>query len=1128
MSTIVTRAGKGSPLTNAEVDANFTNLNDDKLESADLSGYAELTGAEFTGEVDATGFNGDLTGAILFKGQAGEALTKGDPVYISGISGNKTVVSKADANDASKMPCFGIVDATVSLNADCSVVTFGTLQGLDTSGFTEGDELFVSDTGTLTTTAPTGEASLLQKLAKVTRSHQTAGSIKVMGAGRTNAVPNLNDGNFFLGNGSNQAVSADFSDSVLGEISAGTGISISATGEIANTAPDQTVSLTGAGTTSVTGTYPNFTITGAGTTYTAGTGITLTGSEFSLTDTNTKLNTSGGTLTGNLTFQGNGTRINLPEHHYINYRFEMDDVDNNGTVYVLLCQNAANNDVNGRITMDRTSGLRHACAVDIVVSSGNSSDPKGSLVANSVTGAAAGASYKLVTVTYNTFSYVALEITNPDNYYETFGAYFTGRLKNTSTNYFLVKTADDLSDITDISDGSARHTFQGDLEVFDNIEVDGTVDGRDIATDGTKLDTIETNADVTDTDNVTAAGALMDSEVTNLAQVKGFDSSDYATAAQGTKADAALPTTGGTMTGNISFGDSTLGTPKQITFGDSDDFAIYHDSINSYVVETGAGGLILGGVSFVDIGNGTTESYAQFSTDGISLADNKKIQLGESDDLEIHHDGSNSYVVDGGTGNLYIGGSSYVDIGNGASGVGGQTYARFNTSGSCDLKYNNVNKLSTTNTGIDVSGTATMDGLAVGTTSDAYSQVLINSSTTGESELRMGDTDTDAGSIAYTNSDDTMTFRAAAGARMSLDSSGLDVTGTVTADGLSLGDSEKATFGASGDLEIYHNGAHSFISDVGNGSLFLRGDTQVRLQNGSENAVLCQKDAGVTVYYNNSAKLATTNTGVSVTGDIAVSGTVDGRLVGTDGARLDTIPYHRVKELALRSASSSALALSTNLVDIGTILDIIHPSTPVAASRYVDLKLYLDWRYVSSNTNDLELQVTIIVPFGAPTVNLGSYTYTYVNYAGSGYVSGSYEAWGYVSGDVTHHFTEFGRINKTGTSSGTSTKVRAWQYNESLDRTYFLAESSPGFSLSTGDTVYWHPYDWESAGTALYKTIEIDERYVSYGHQSESLKFKVAYDDSRLTYRFKMKEVTTTDSAVLDTASVTLTDVGEV
>ncbi len=83
------------------------------------------------------------------------------------------------------------------------------------------------------------------------------------------------------------------------------------------------------------------------------------------------------------------------------------------------------------------------------------------------------------------------------------------------------------------------------------ITTNSTFDGRDVATDGTKLDTIETNADVTDTANVTSAGALMDSEVTNLAQVKAFDSSDYATAAQGTTADAALPTTGGAMTGAI-------------------------------------------------------------------------------------------------------------------------------------------------------------------------------------------------------------------------------------------------------------------------------------------------------------------------------------------------------------------------------------------------------------------------------------------------------------------------------------------------------------------------------------------------------------------------------------------------
>ena len=68
--------------------------------------------------------------------------------------------------------------------------------------------------------------------------------------------------------------------------SAGSGISLSGT-TFSNSAPDQTVALTGAGATSVSGTYPNFTITSTdtntntNTTYSAGSGITLSGTTFS-------------------------------------------------------------------------------------------------------------------------------------------------------------------------------------------------------------------------------------------------------------------------------------------------------------------------------------------------------------------------------------------------------------------------------------------------------------------------------------------------------------------------------------------------------------------------------------------------------------------------------------------------------------------------------------------------------------------------------------------------------------------------------------------------------------------------------------------------------------------------------
>jgi len=81
-------------------------------------------------------------------------------------------------------------------------------------------------------------------------------------------------------------------------------------------------------------------------------------------------------------------------------------------------------------------------------------------------------------------------------------------------------------------------TYQDDDGTIDFVVASQT-DENFTTADHSKLDGIEASADVTDTANVTSAGALMDSEVTNLSQVKAFDSSDYATAAQGTKADSA-------------------------------------------------------------------------------------------------------------------------------------------------------------------------------------------------------------------------------------------------------------------------------------------------------------------------------------------------------------------------------------------------------------------------------------------------------------------------------------------------------------------------------------------------------------------------------------------------------------
>lgn len=159
------------------------------------------------GELEASIFIGYLRGAIIFQAKAGEDMSKGSPIYISGedLTGNKPVVEIADCNDFNKMPCFGLSLNTVNANQNVSIVTFGTISGLNTSSFNQGDILYVSENGTLTNIRPKTESSLIQNIGKVIRSHSSAGSIKVGGAGRTNDVPNLNQGNVFIGDSSNCA-----------------------------------------------------------------------------------------------------------------------------------------------------------------------------------------------------------------------------------------------------------------------------------------------------------------------------------------------------------------------------------------------------------------------------------------------------------------------------------------------------------------------------------------------------------------------------------------------------------------------------------------------------------------------------------------------------------------------------------------------------------------------------------------------------------------------------------------------------------------------------------------------------------------------------------------------------------
>jgi len=130
---------------------------------------------------------------------------------------------------------------------------------------------------------------------------------------------------------------------------------------------------------------------------------------------------------------------------------------------------------------------------------------------------------------------------------------------------------------------------------------------------------VEDGADVTDATNVTAAGALMDGEVTNLAQVKAFDTSDYATAAQGTKADAALPKAGGTITGDVSFTNGNKAVFGGTGNGELEIYASANNN-NVYISENGgSGNLNLGADNLNIYTNAFTKQVASFTAGSAKL-----------------------------------------------------------------------------------------------------------------------------------------------------------------------------------------------------------------------------------------------------------------------------------------------------------------------------------------------------------------------------------------------------------------------------------------------------------------------------------------------------------------------------
>jgi len=183
-----------------------------------------------------------------------------------------------------------------------------------------------------------------------------------------------------------------------------------------------------------------------------------------------------------------------------------------------------------------------------------------------------------------------------------------------------------------------------------------------------------------------------------------------------TPVGAYLPLAGGTMTGDLRFQDNV-----KILMGAGDMFQIKHTGTLSQIAtyegdlfvdnnaadkdiifrsDDGSGGL----AAYLQLDGSHTQSIAWKD---IHFVDGIKAKFGDyaSPDLQIYHDGSNSYITDSGTGDLIITADNDLTFKDGS----GNIMANMNASNSVELMFGNVKKFETTSTGVTVTGDIKID-----------------------------------------------------------------------------------------------------------------------------------------------------------------------------------------------------------------------------------------------------------------------------------------------------------------------------------------------------------------------------------------------------------------------------------
>ena len=256
-------------------------------------------------------------------------------------------------------------------------------------------------------------------------------------------------------------------------------------------------------------------------------------------------------------------------------------------------------------------------------------------------------------------------------------------------------------------------------------------------------------------------------------------------------------------------------------------------------------------------------------------------------------------------------------------------------------------------------------------------------------------------------------------------------------------------------------------------------------------------------------------TTASFTGNITVSGTVDGRDVATDGTKLDGLKgtlTHNYWD-SMQWASGANRALTTTLTTYGDTQFVKHSG--ITYKTYVDLSVDLIHNS-TSGTNDAYGHLAVTAPSSEPTINMGTCT-TFST--GVSYIRGFS-----VVGDWTEYFSPYIGISKNSDGSSPMSHPYKWVYNPYQNSTTVwvsLYTNAP----SSGDTIYLHPFDWESSGTVINgETLTLDGSSDTNVNNRRDFKIYLGRFDSRVSYKFLARENSSTDVVTLDTLRMFTTE----